>query len=216
MKPVRRIQKGKQNDRHHLYPVEEQARLDGEMFDGVTQSLFSLTLTLRAARQAGSASQASAEAERLLDSAEALAQSALSEMCALTFELRPQAREQTGLASALQTHVRSLQARSGLTVHLNVKGERRLPFELEEALYQAIRAALQEVSSHAQATSAWVELDLGGEKVYISMRDDSRDLDLSALSGSGMRSKIETLGGSVEIKRSDESGTEVLAWVPVR
>jgi signal transduction histidine kinase len=196
--------------------VEEQARLDGEMFDGVTQSLFSLTLTLRAARQAGPASQASAEAECLLDSAEALAQRALSEMCALTFELRPQAREQTGLASALQTHVRSLQARSGLTIHLNVKGEHRLPLELEEALYQTIRAALQEVSSHAQATSAWVELDLGGEKVYISMRDNSRELDLSVLSGSGMRSRIEALGGAIEIKRSDEGGTEVLAWVPIR
>jgi signal transduction histidine kinase len=145
------------------------------MLDSVTQSLFSLTLTLRAARQAGDTSQTSGETKRLLDSAEELAQGALSEMCALTFELRPEARKQVGLVSALETHMRSLQARSRLNIHLNVKGDRSLPIELQEALYQITRNALQEIVRQGEATQAWVELDLEGENVYISIRDNSRD-----------------------------------------
>ena len=175
MKPIRRIHKLRQKRARKSYPAEGQARLDSEMFDSVTQSLFSLTLTLRAARQAGETSQASGETERLLDSAEELAQRALSEMCALTFELRPEAREQAGLASALQTHIRSLQARSGLTIHLDVNGERPLPPQVEEALYQITRNALQEIIRRGEATEARVKLDLEGENVYISIRDNSRD-----------------------------------------
>ena len=173
MKLVRRVRQRNRNRLHTLHSTGEQATLDGEMFDSVTQSLFSLTLTLRAARLGLGFPQAGDEAKHLLDSAEELAQHALSELCALTFELRPEAREQAGLASSLQTHTRSLQARSGLNIHLSVKGDRRVPFELEEALYQITRFALQEVVRHGQATEAWVELDLEANKVYISIRDNS-------------------------------------------
>lgn len=181
------------------------------MLDSVTQSLFSLTLTLRAARRSMSSTE---EAERLLDSAEDLAQRALSEMCALTFEVRPQVREQVGLASALQTHTRSLQARSGLVIHLSIKGDRRLRPDLEETLYQIARAALRDVVVYAQATEAWVELNLEGENVYISIRNNSQDSDFPTQSAAAIRAKIEALGGAIEVKRHGESGTELLAWVP--
>src|SRR5688500_11659255 len=179
MKLVRRVRQRNRNRPHTLHLTREQARLDGEMFDSVTQSLFSLTLMLRAARlglpqaRVPGDDQGGDEAKRLLDSAEELAQHALSDMCGLTFEMRPEAREQAGLVSALQTHTRSLQARSGLKIHLSVKGDRRFPFELEEALYQITRFALREVVRQGQATEAWVELDLEGNKVYISIRDNS-------------------------------------------
>jgi len=182
------------------------------MLDSVTQSLFSLTLTLRAARKG--MSENSKETERLLDSAEDLAQRALSEMCALTFEVRPEAREQVGLASALQTHTRSLQARSGLAIHLSIKGDRRLRTELEEALYQIVRAALRDVVVYAQATEAWAELNLEGENVYISIRNNSRDSDFPTQSVAAIRAKVEDLGGAIEVKRHEEGGTELLAWVP--
>jgi signal transduction histidine kinase len=192
--------------------MEQEANLDGEMLDSVTQSLFSLTLTLRAARR--NVSENNEEAERLLDSAEDLAQRALSEMCALTFEVRPHVREQVGLASALQTHTRSLQARSGLTIHLSIKGDRRLRPDLEEALYQIVRVALRDVVVYARATEASVELDLEGETVYISIRDNSRESDSSIQRAAAIRAKVEALGGAIEVKRHEESGSELLAWVP--
>gem|GEM_PF-4859734 len=212
MKPVRRIHKPGRTRSSQLPVIEQQANLDGEMLDSVTQSLFSLTLTLRAARKG--MSENSKETERLLDSAEDLAQRALSEMCALTFEVRPEAREQVGLASALQTHTRSLQARSGLAIHLSIKGDRRLRTELEEALYQIVRAALRDVVVYAQATEAWAELNLEGENVYISIRNNSRDSDFPTQSVAAIRAKVEDLGGAIEVKRHEEGGTELLAWVP--
>ena len=212
MKPVRHIRPRNRIRQRNPHPMKEQARLDGEMFDGVTQSLFSLTLTLRAARRG--MPQASEETEHLLDSAEELAQHALSELCALTFELRPEAREVAGLAQSLQTHVGSLQARTGHVIHLSVKGDRRLPFELEEVLYQLVRSTLNEVVRRAEATEAWVELHLEGENVYISIRDNGRSPVFSALNGPALRTRIEALGGTVEVKQHKEGEAEVVVGVP--
>ena len=105
-----------------LATVEERARLARELHNSVTQSLFSLNLTLKAARRNIEASPS--KAERLLDNVQELAQGALAEMRALIFELRP-ALANEGLESALEKHANSVKARSGLPVHLDIKGERR-------------------------------------------------------------------------------------------
>jgi signal transduction histidine kinase len=199
-----------------LATVEERARLARELHDSVTQSLFSLNLTLRAARRQQQVNPE--QAAGLLDNVQDLAQGALAEMRALIFERRHQALENEGLGSALQKHADSVRARSGLSLQLNTKGERRLPIECEEALYQIAREALHNVVKHAHATKAWVELDLQGPEVILRIRDDGRGFDPLALNDSGgshigtstMRERAEAIGATFSLISSPGKGTEVL------
>jgi nitrate/nitrite-specific signal transduction histidine kinase len=202
-----------------LATVEERARLARELHDSVTQSLFSLNLTLRAARR--TLKNNPGQGDELLDNVQELAQGALAEMRALIFELRPQALANEGLVSALQKHADSVRARSGLVVHLYTGSERRLDIDVEEALYQIAREALHNVVKHAQAKEARITLDDHDGEVVLSVRDNGRGFDLAALEKEGgshigtstMRERAEAIGGSIEFKSQLGAGTEVLVKV---
>ncbi|HEX9990257.1 MAG TPA: GAF domain-containing protein [Chloroflexia bacterium] len=204
-----------------LATVEERARLARELHDSVTQSLFSLHLTLRAATRKLPTDHG--QALKLLESAQELAQGSLAEMRALIFELRPQALENEGLASALQKHADAVRARSGLDVHLRIDGERRLPIESEEALYQIAREALHNVVKHAQATEAWVDLEVSTSEVCLSVRDNGCGFDPTELQNGGgshigtstMRERAEAIGGKLEINSAPQGGSEIVARVTV-
>jgi signal transduction histidine kinase len=205
-----------------LATVEERARLARELHDSVTQSLFSLNLTLRAARR--SLASSPNKADKLFDDVQDLAQGALAEMRALIFELRPQALVNEGLVSALQKHAEAVRARSGLKVNLQIIGDRRLPIESEEALYQIAREALHNVVKHAHARQAWVDLDLEGSDVRMAIRDDGRGFDTASLTRDGgshigtstMRERSEAIGAELELKSYPGGGTEVFVRLPIR
>jgi signal transduction histidine kinase len=158
-----------------------------------------------------------------MDNAHELAQGSLAEMRALIFELRPQALEIEGLVSALQKHSDAVRARSGLTVHLEVQGDRRLPIEHEEALYQIAREALHNVVKHAQAGEAWVRLDLSGEEIVLSIEDNGHGFDPDRLAEGGgshigtstMRERAQAIGGTLKIVSAPGHGTMVQARVSV-
>ncbi|MEA2574115.1 MAG: hypothetical protein QOH93_1413 [Chloroflexia bacterium] len=204
-----------------LATVEERARLARELHDSVTQSLFSLNLTLRAARRVLATD--GEQALSLMDNVQELAQGSLAEMRALIFELRPQALQNEGLASALQKHADAVKARNGLIVHLDLVGDRRLPIEHEEALYQIAREALHNVVKHAQATEAWVSLDTGSDHVTLSIRDNGRGFETTKLVAGGgshigtstMRERAQAIGGKISIESKPGEGTEVLVAVNI-
>jgi signal transduction histidine kinase len=204
-----------------LATVEERARLARELHDSVTQSLFSLNLTLRAARRVLTSDRE--QALSLMDNVQELAQGSLAEMRALIFELRPQALQNEGLASALQKHADAVKARNGLVVHLDLQGDRRLPIEHEEALYQIAREALHNVVKHAQASEAWVSLDTRGDHVTLSIRDNGRGFDTAKLvSGGGshigtstMRERAQAIGGTISIESTPGGGAGVLVSVDI-
>ena len=144
-------------------------------------------------------------------------------MRALIFELRPQARENEGRASALQKHADAVRARSGLKVHLKVIGERRLPIAHEEALYQIAREALHNVVKHAQAGEAWIDLDLSAEDVLLSIRDNGRGFDLASLRQGGgshigtstMQERAGAINGNIDIESAPGKGTRVSVRVHI-
>jgi signal transduction histidine kinase len=123
----------------------------------------------------------------------------------------------------LQKHADAVRARSGLDVHLRIDGERRLPIESEEALYQIAREALHNVVKHAQATEAWVDLEVRTSEVCLSVRDNGCGFDPTELRNGGgshigtstMRERAEAIGGKLEINSAPQGGSEVIARVIV-
>ncbi|HMQ35453.1 MAG TPA: sensor histidine kinase, partial [Chloroflexaceae bacterium] len=200
--------------------LEERNRLARELHDSVTQQLFSMTLTSQAARAQleRNPQRVAAQLERLQETSTA----ALAEMRALIFQLRPPALRDQGLVAALQQHAQLLSRREGMAIGLSVVGDDRLARGIEQALYRIVQEALNNVFKHANARTVQVTLEFAGEHVRVRVADDGQGFDVAATpSGDGrhlgvlsMRERAAEIGGTMEIRSSVGSGTEVLVTVP--
>ena len=203
-----------------LAASRERAYLAQELHDSVTQALFGMTLTSRAAEML-LRSDPGAVGEKLSQLRE-LAQEALAEMRALIFEMRPGSLADEGLAAALSKHVAAVESRTGLPIMLEADEVRGLNLGLEEALYRVCQEALHNVVKHAAAHQASIEVRQDGDRVFVIVTDDGVGFDPLAVAGegsghlglAGMRARIERFGGHLDIQSAPGSGTRLEATVP--
>jgi signal transduction histidine kinase len=104
-----------------LSAERERGRLARELHDSVTQTVFSMNLTVQSVRLllGREPDRAFGQLERL----EELAASAMGEIQALVSQLRPQSMAEEGLPTALRRLAAERQARDGLQVTVEVNGE---------------------------------------------------------------------------------------------
>lgn len=203
--------------RQRLAAAEERARLARELHDSVTQSLFSMTLTAKAASRI--IARDVTMAGEMLGELQDLAYAALSEMRALIYELRPTALEEEGLVAALRKRAAATQARTGLTVTLQTDGESRLSPEQEEALYYIAREALHNAVKHAEAQEALVVLTFRPDLTELKIRDDGLGFDDARQIPVGMglqtmRERAAQIGASFEVTSALGRGTSIQVRLP--
>ena len=118
---------------------------------------------------------------------------------------------------------------AGISVALETAGgERRLPAELETALFRVAQEAMSNVARHAEAENAGVLVEFGDRYVGVDVEDDGRGFDVEAAltrdsDGKheapfgliGMRERVEMLGGTLTVESRPGQGTTVRVRVPV-
>lgn len=199
---------------------EERNRLARELHDSVTQELFSMTMI--AGALPALVERKPEVAKERMDRLHDLARGALAEMRALLFALRPAALAEEGLIAAVNKYAAAFQSREGVTVHINIDGEGRLPDACEEALYRVAQEALNNVVKHAGACNVWIDLVIGAEQTTLTVRDDGAGFDPAALPAGGatmgmtsMRERVEELDGKFSIESAPGGGTIVRVVAPV-
>jgi signal transduction histidine kinase len=101
----------------------------------------------------------------------------------------------------------------GLEVDLR-STEAQVPEEVGAVAYLVVQEALTNVLRHSAATSARVEVASETGSVVVSVTDDGQGGEVSEGLGLGsMRSRVERLGGSVEVGPTPR-GFEVRAVIP--
>jgi signal transduction histidine kinase len=186
-------------------------RFERNLHDGVQQRLVSLALWLR-------------RVERRLPDGDAELKAALSEavqeLNATTDDVReiaqgihPAILTQGGLGPAL----RNLALRSSVPVEVVVQHEERLPEPVEVAAYYVAAEALTNAAKHAAASSARMTLERDDGLVRLRISDDgSGGADPSTGSGlTGIRDRIEALGGSLAVVSPPGRGTVLEVALPV-
>lgn len=142
----------------------------------------------------------------------------------ISHELRPTILDDLGLLPALQFLAEGVSRRSGLAIDVTGNTGGRLPPALETALYRVTQEALTNVTRHARARHASVRLERSADEITCRIRDDGRGFDASAAAAplpgrglglEGIRERVRTLGGQVEIHSSPGTGTELVVRVPV-
>jgi signal transduction histidine kinase len=151
----------------------------------------------------------------------------------LITELRPAALDDLGLVPALEALARRAQAIDGLEVQteidLDLGGEdQRLDAELESTIYRVVQEALTNVSRHAKATRAVIDVSGRDGVIRVAVTDDGQGLPTNGtrmgprgdgLEGgfglSGMRERAELVGGELELAPAAGQGTTVRLTVPL-
>ncbi len=212
-----------------LAVLEERQRLARDLHDSVTQLVFSITLI---AQSIGPAYKRDpVEGERRIGRVLELSQQALAEMRALLTELRPASPVQNGLLSALRQHVertaeREKLAGDKLAIELIADLYTPHPREWEEALYRVVQESLNNVIKHARANRVTIQLGPVNGALELSIADDGQGFDPAAsptagrapggMGLSGMRERIERLGGAFEVQSARGEGTRIWVSLPER
>lgn len=206
----------------------ERTRWAREIHDETIQGLGALRLKLANARDVREQQQLSEAVDEVL---EGLGQE-IDGLRHLITELRPAALDDLGLAAALQALARRGQAIDGLDVRIDIdlgdqEGNARLDPELESTLYRVVQEALSNVSRHAEASTALVQVRLRDGAVQATVTDDGKGIPEQArrrtpeeeLKGgfgmSGMRERAELVGGELAVAGAPGSGTIVRLTVPL-
>jgi PAS domain S-box-containing protein len=187
-------------------------RVTRDLHDGAQQRLVATLINLQLAEQRWDA--APGRARELVGQAMNDTKRGIDDLRELAAGLHPAILTQHGLPAA----VRALADRVPIPVEIDVPGV-RLPAPIEASLYFFCSEALTNIAKHAQATSAWVRLEIDGDLCVAEVRDDgigaasprSQDSGLTGLSD-----RIGALGGTLTITSPPAQGTVLRATVPVQ
>jgi signal transduction histidine kinase len=199
---------------------DERKRLARELHDETSQSLAAVTMRIDAAL----ASVGPGPARERLEEAKAVGVRALDELHRLMVDLRPSVLDDLGLASAIRWAVERHLTPRGVTARCEFSGlERRLPPEVETALFRVAQEALVNVARHAEADAVLVQCAARDGEVTIEIEDDGKGFDPAildappdagaALGLMGMRERVELLGGTIEIESAPGEGTRIALTV---
>lgn len=196
-----------------LAVIEERQRLARELHDSVTQAIYSVTLYADAARMALNAGKQDVAADHLQELRN-MAREAILDMRLLIFELHPPVLEKEGLATAVQTRLETVEARSGLQSVFHVEGdESRLPLAVEEDLYRIVQEALTNAVKHARAQQVTVRLRFDSRHFELEVGDDGIGFDPARAGNSGglglrgIAERVRRIGGQLRVESAPEKGT---------
>lgn len=139
----------------------------------------------------------------------------------ITNRLRPMTLDYVGLEEALRETTDGWAARNRSTeCSFSASGQLAgLSEELNIALYRALQESLTNVARHGQAAHVEVQIDRRGEQVELRVRDDGRGMDIQAeRSGMGLvgiRERVESLGGTFELRSALGDGLTLSVSLPV-
>jgi signal transduction histidine kinase len=190
-----------------------------ELHDSVSQALYGISLGAHTACTLFERGEA-ARLQEPLRYVLSLAETALTEMRALIFELRPETLENEGLVNALSKQMQVLAVRHHLTVQTELCAEPDVSFEIKQTLYRIAQEALHNIVKHAQAHTVTLHLEAHGEELILTVRDDGQGFDAGEsfpghLGLHSMRERARKPGGTLTIESAPGEGSCITARLPI-
>ena len=204
-----------------LVEVQEAERrfLAHELHDEIGQVLTGLKLTLEMSAPTGGPSAPTlAEAITLVDDL-------MQRVRQLSLDLRPQMLDDLGLMPALDWLFKRYLKQAGLRVHFkHTSLARRLPTQLETAVFRIVQEALTNVARHAGVSDVTVRLWRDGRNRTLGMQvhDAGAGFDVQQVFGAhassglaGMRERATLLGGQFTLDSAPGAGTRLTVELPL-
>jgi signal transduction histidine kinase len=148
-----------------------------------------------------------------------ITQTTLNNVRSLSQALHPVMLEESGLESTVDWYIPTVQKQSGVVINYEKSGT-SFPVEGSAAIhiYRILQEALNNMTRHSKATTAWVHLRYLPSALELEVEDNGMGLKSSS-NGFGMgmvamRERAELLGAELEIGAGPRGGTRVDLKVP--
>lgn len=203
-----------------LAVLEERDRIGMDLHDGVIQSIYGLGLSLENVLLSLNEDSADAKA-RVQGAIDGLNQ-VIRDLRAYILDLKPRQMGEGGLIVGIQRLVVEFKAHTFVEVNLvhPEKGLKNLPETHSLALFHICQETLANAAKHAKAKNVNISMWETKDRALMEIRDDGIGFDMEkmrAAIGHGlanMHTRVQSVGGDVEITSHLNDGTTVLAWVP--
>jgi len=199
----------------------ERRRLGRELHDQIGQTLTAVMLQVEQAKRALAQRRGGPgyPVETQLSEAVEFVRSSLEDVRRIARELRPEALDDLGLASAL-TALCVRFSQGGLRVSRSIEADLgQLDADVELVTYRVAQEALTNVARHAGTSEAELRLRRRDGALVLLVRDLGRGLPPEALDSragiGGMRERALLVGAQLAIRSEPDEGTEVELTVPL-
>src|SRR3569833_356461 len=209
----------------HLLKEDIQQRIASDLHDSTCQHLVAASLSLLRLKQLANNA---GPTEKIYEEIDASINHALREIRAYSYLLYPQDVLDVGLKRTIEGYVSGFCARTSLKSVVDITPDvRKLTCETQCSLLRLVQEALTNVFRHASATRVKISIEARSNALRFRVIDNGRGIPLGgSMSGPkaislgvgirGMKSRVQQLGGSFEIRSSTGSrhGTTVCALLP--
>jgi two-component system sensor histidine kinase UhpB len=193
---------------------DERRRVARELHDELGQVLTGVLLLMDEAGRAPSD-----RAREALDEGREAARASIEEVRRIVRDLRPEALDDLGLASAMSALASAFGRQTGIPLERRIPAELRdLSHEQELVLYRVTQEALTNVARHAGASAAELLVDQTEDYVKVTVLDDGCGFEAPPPDDGGirgMRERALLVGGSVDIDSTPGRGTRIVLTIPV-
>ncbi len=195
----------------------ERARIARELHDELGQALTGVKIDLawlRSRLRTGKHRDHVDNLGRLIDDTVAVGRRIAS-------ELRPGVLDDLGLAAAIRWQGKEFTRRTGIPVTISVADELPVDPERATAAFRVVQEALTNVARHAGASAAELRARCEEGALHVEVLDNGRGIATSEATGAaslgllGMRERVATWEGTLEIATRPEGGTRLAARLPL-
>jgi PAS domain S-box-containing protein len=200
-----------------LAAMEERQRLARELHDSVAQTFYGIALAAH-----GALAMLKGDRAGTMETIEyilSLANTGLTEVRALIFDLRPEALRREGLVVALSKQTDALRSRNDMVVDDALGSEPDASVEVKEVIYRIVQEALRNVVRHSSARRVSVRLWEQDGLVKLEVQDNGVGFDPARVASTSMglrsmRDRAASLGGRVRVESTAGQGTRVYGEIP--
>src|SRR6266581_4285243 len=198
--------------------VEERNRMARDIHDTLAQGFTGVIVQLEAAEDAISCG-CRKEADDHLHRAGELARRSLTEARRSVHALRPQALQEHNFWEALKGTIKSTTAGTALHAKFQAQGKLpELPPSWQENLLHIGQEALTNTLKYAHARNFETRLSYKAKELSLELRDDGDGFEVKerhdGVGLTGMRERVEQMGGELKITSSRGKGTKSTVVLP--
>jgi signal transduction histidine kinase/streptogramin lyase len=202
--------------------LAERTRIAREIHDNLAQEMSGLSVQLEVVARTMPAGADAAMSS--LDRARRQVRHGIAEARRYVWELRSPTLDNNDLPAALAETARRLTHDTAIHAQVEVNGTfRPLAQSIEGNLLRIGQEAINNAVKHAHAQRILINLVFDTKRVQLIVRDDGRGFNHQVPANGrdghfgliGMRERVEQMGGTLSIRSTDDSGTEIVADVPI-
>jgi signal transduction histidine kinase len=203
----------------------ERRSIARELHDSVGQFLAGLKINLSQLDDRDRIDRPNIDRSKIIRETLALTDCAIQEVRTISHLLHPLLMEELGFLSAARWYVDEYGKRSQIKVSISVDAPtRRLPREIEIALFRVLQEALTNVYRHAAAQCVDVRIQSSDQHVTLIVADDGKGIPEEILARfrggaapgiglAGMRERLAEFDGQISVE-SSPAGSIVRATIP--